>query len=347
MSDLPLVSIIVLNYNGERWMDRCLQSLREQTIFDQLEIIVADNDSTDGSMDLADKIMEGWVNGRAVRFGENLGYCEGNNRGAALATGRFLFFLNYDAWLEPDCMEVMMRTIDEHGAHAATPIMLNYDDDSLQSAGGAGFDAFGLFSLGKARPVACEIFVVGGCSYLIRSDVFVALGTFDRVLFMYADEYDLSWRLWLAGYKALLVPDARMHHRGAASENPAGGEKMMELRTSHTKRFYTNRNVLMLLLKNCQHVLLLLVPMQLLFLAAEATASLVIVRQWSFVRRAYFDAIVACWGLRDHIRAERRRIGRLRKRSDWWMMRFFRLRPNRWEDLKLIRKHGLPKVNKR
>jgi GT2 family glycosyltransferase len=81
----PLVSVIVLNYNGARWLERCLESLRAQTIGDQLEVIVADNLSSDGSDRLAQQIIERWPRSLFLQHGQNLGYCEGNNRAAARA----------------------------------------------------------------------------------------------------------------------------------------------------------------------------------------------------------------------------------------------------------------------
>src|SRR6266567_5817654 len=304
----PLVTVIVLNYNGAPWLQRCLGSLQAQTIFGQVEVIVADNASPDRSDLLAAKAMDGWPNARVIQHGTNLGYCEGNNRAAAQAKGRYLFFLNNDTWLEPDCLSTLITTVEEMEAQAGTPLMLNYEDDSVQSAGGAGFDLFGLMSLARPSTVAREIFVVGGCSYLIRHDLFQRVGGFDPVFYMYADEYDLSWRVWIAGARAVLVPASRLHHRGAAGVNPAGGARALEFRTSDTKRFYTNRNCLLVLLKNCQRLLLVLVPLQLLLLMIEAFVAVLLVRRWSFVKRAYLDAVTGCWNLRDHVRSERSRI---------------------------------------
>lgn len=338
-----MVSVIILNYNGAGWLARCLASIHDQTAFERLEVIVADNDSPDNSVLVAQKIMENWDGSQVIQHGANLGFCEGNNRAARHAKGRYLFFLNNDTWMEPDCMERLIDAVEGAGAQAGTPLMLNYDDDSIQSSGGEGFDVFGLMSP-SSRSNQRDIFVVGGCSYLIDHELFDRLGGFDSAFFMYADEYDLSWRLWLSGARAVLAGDAKLHHRGAASVNPAGGDRVVELRTSDTKRFYTNRNCLLLLLKNCQHILLLTVPLQLVLLMLEGCAGWVIYRRWSFVKRAYIDAIIDCWKMRRHILSERRRIGLLRRRSDWAMLRFFRLRLNRWDEVRKLLAHGLPKV---
>jgi hypothetical protein len=324
-----LVSVIVLNYNGARWLERCVSSLRAQSIFDQIEVIVADNVSSDGSERLGKHLVESLPRGRFIQHDQNLGYCEGNNRAAQAAHGEHLLFLNNDTWLEPNCLELLMSEVRRTGAAAAGPLVLNYEDDSFQSLGAFGFDIFGLASTRARTTETREVLMPEGCAYLIRRDLFQQLGGFDPEFFMFADEFDLSWRVWVSGHRAIAVPSARLHHRGAAQVNPAGGSATVEFRTSDTKRFYTNRNSLLVLLKSARHLLLLLVPLQLSLLAVEALAALLLVRRWSFVQRAYLRAVADCWRLRGHILAERRRVRQFRRRGDLFMLRFLRWRPNR------------------
>jgi GT2 family glycosyltransferase len=341
---LPLLSVIVLNFNGARWLERCLRSLREQTVFKRLEVIVADNLSSDGSDRLAQRLMEGWPQGRFIQHGQNLGYCEGNNRAAKAAGGRYLFFLNNDAWLEPACLERLLAETESTGAAVATPLILNYDDDSFQSLGAFGFDLFGLASTRAESAGTREVLMPEGCSYLIERKLFEDLGRFDPEFFMFADEFDLSWRVWISGRRAMGVPAARLHHRGAAQVNPAGGGGVVEFRTSDTKRFYANRNSLLAVLKNARHILLALAVAQVGLLTLEALAGLVLVRRWTFVKRAYWDALADCWRLRHHIAAERRRIRGFRRHGDFWMLRFLRWRLNRWDEIRRLRRFGVPKV---
>lgn len=341
----PLLSVIIINYNGAPWLQRCLDSLHRQTLFDQVEIIVADNASPDHSENLAAGLMRGWRNGRTLQHGSNLGYSQGNNQAARQARGRYLFFLNNDTWLEPDCLERLVRETQAAGAAAAAPLVMDYLDGAIQSAGSSGFDVFGFVSRNAARPERREIFVAEGCSLLVEREWFSRLGGFDDQFFMYADEYDLCWRLWLAGGSIILAPSARIHHRGAAAVNPCGGEQVLEARTSDTKRYYANRNNLLVLLKNSQHLLLTLVPLQLVLLAAEALLMWAWTRRWSHVRRAYGQALADCWRLRGHILAERRRLRSLRQHGDLWMLRFLRGRLNRWRELRRFRRFGPPKVD--
>jgi GT2 family glycosyltransferase len=341
------ISVVILNYNGARWLERCLASLKTQTIVSQIEIVLADNLSTDGSDQLAERLVAGWPNARFIQHGANLGYCEGNNRAALHATGEFLLFLNNDTWLEPDCLEVLLRETRNANAQCATPRVLNYDDTSFQSLGAQGVDVFGLSSTRTAFSATREVFMPEGCSYLIDRRVFAELGGFDPVLFMFSDELDLSWRLWSAGYKAIGVPDSRLHHRGAANVNPKGDGQVLELRTSDTKRFYANRNGLLVVAKNARNLFLLMLPLQLALLLVEAVAALLLVRRWSFIRRAYIGAAVECWRLRSHICNERRRIAPLRRRSDFWMLRFLRWRPNRLDEVLRAIQLGPPQVTPR
>lgn len=342
----PWVSIVVLNYNGARWLERCLDSLRAQTIFARTEVIVADNASTDGSDALAETLLRGWKNGRFIQHGANLGYCEGNNRAIPHARGQWLLILNNDAWLEPRCLETLLAAVTEQRAAAATPLVLNFDDDTFQSLGARGFDIFGLPSTRARHADVREVLMPEGCAYFIERAWFERLGGFDARFYLYSDELDLSFRLWIAGQRAIAVPQARCHHRGAANVNPKGGGTVVEFRTSDSKRFYANRNALLVLLKHGQHLLLLLAGLQLVLLGAEALVSLGLIRRWSFVRRAYLDAVADCWRMRGHILAERRRLAPLRRRGDVWMLRFLCWRLNRWDEVVRMRRMGLPQVTK-
>lgn len=341
-----LVSVVILNFNGTQWLPRCLQSLGEQSIVSQLEIIVADNASTDGSDKVASTILCGLsVKSRVVQNGGNLGYCEGNNRGALAAKGKYLFFLNTDTWLEKDCIEKLVETAELAEADSASPMVLNYDDNLFQGNGASGFDLFGyLTSPSRALPKQ-TIFAAPGCGLLVKKEAFDRLGRFDSKFFMYADEADLAWRLTLSGAITLTVPEARMHHRGAVAANPKGGEKVVEYRTNEMVRFFATRNSLLVLLKNAQHILLLLFLTQCVWVILELLAVLVITRRWSTVHRAYIRAFSEVWNLRHHVRSERRRIKSLRRHGDIWMLRFVRLRLGRWPDIKRVLRLGAPKIN--
>ena len=281
-----------------------------------------------------------------VQNGDNLGYCEGNNRGAAIATGKYLLFLNTDAWLESDCLEQMIAAVEKMDADSASPMVLDYDDDHFQGNGASGFDLFGYLTNRKASLPRGRIFAAPGCALLIKRELFQKLGGFDPEFFMYSDETDLAWRLTLSGALTITVPEARVHHRGAVAANPKGGEKVVEFRTNEMVRFFATRNSFLVILKNARNLLLILCLFQLFWVGMEMFAVLLMTRQWSAIRRAYFRAFADLWRLRHHVRRERARIGNLRRHGDLWMLRFLRFRSARLRhDADKLFRLGPPKLS--
>jgi GT2 family glycosyltransferase len=342
----PLVSVVILNFNGHTWLPRCIASLSQQTIIGQIEIIVADNASTDGSDRLAGELLARLPsNAKVLQNGGNLGYCEGNNRGALSASGEYLLFLNTDTWLESDCIEKLMNAAQEAKADSASPFVLDYDDNSFQGNGASGFDLFGYLTSGRTPMPAGRIFAAPGCALLVKKSVFQRLGGFDPEFFMYADEADLAWRLTLSSSRTITVPEARVHHRGAAAANPKGGARVVEFRTNEMVRFFATRNSFLVILKNAQHLLLLLCLTQCIWVVLEMLAVLVLTRQWGSVRRGYIRAFADLWRLRHHIVSERERVRTFRRHGDVWMLRFLRFRPGRWIDIEKLLRLGAPKVN--
>jgi GT2 family glycosyltransferase len=343
----PKISVIVLNYNGQQWLPRCFESLEAQTIFADIEVIISDNNSMDGSDRLAAEWVAGVGRGRLVQNGANLYYCEGNNKGAAVATGKYLLFLNSDTWLEPTCLEKLYDGTEAARADASSPLVLNYDDETVQNLGGAGYDIFGTGHSLMFCDKPVEIFTAPGCSLLVSTAMFREIGGFDSRFLMYADESDLCWRVWIAGGRIVTVPAARLHHRGAAAVNPEGKTRMVEFRTSETKRYLTNRNALVSMFKNVNNVLFAVVFLHLIWLLLEACASLLLVRRWSYVRKSYLQAVADALRMWPHIRDQRRIIRSYRQQGDFFMLRFLLLRIPHWDDFKMILRLGLPKVDRK
>lgn len=347
----PDISVVILNYKGGRWFPRCLESLRAQTIFNRVEVIIADNNSGDGSDRLAQELIRDWPNARFVQNGDNFGYCEGNNRGARDARGRYLLFLNNDTHMAPDCLELLLEAMDAQQAGAGSPQILNYSDGDIQGYGRSGFDLFGYYTSAQEGvngtevldPAPRELFVAPGCAYMIRTELFRRIGEFDRKLFMYVDETDLSWRVWIAGERVIPVPQAKLYHWGGGST--AGGEGVGGIRASEMSLFYSNRNSLLVLCKSAEHLLWFLVFSRLLLLGVEGLVVLLLTRRWGAVQHCYLRAVAGCWRLRDHIVRERRHIAAFRRRGDFWMiLTFLRGVPGRVRELC---RHGLPKVSVR
>jgi GT2 family glycosyltransferase len=339
----PRVSVILVCYNSSQWLPKCLESLRAQSIFDQTELIVVDNASVDGSEGLARRLTEGWTGVKIVQTGCNLGF-SANNRGAGIARGKYLYLLNPDTWVEPDCLEHLYQAVEKAGVDGAGSMVLEYEDQTLQAKGSHGFDLFGNPVSPRSNRDPNPLFCIAGF-YFINREQFLRLGMLDEKFFMYGEEMDLSWRIWLCGGRIVYVPAAKCHHRGAVAVNPAGGAKAVENRTSTQKRYLANRNFLLVLAKNSQHVLLLMLLPCAALILAEGFATLLMTRSWWVFQGTCLKPFLGFWRLRTHIREQRRRIKRLRRHSDLWMLRFFRFGFGRREELVKILKSGFPKFN--
>ncbi len=169
---------------------------------------------------------------------------------------------------------------------------------------------------------------------------------FDAEYFIYSDDTDLSWRVWVAGYKVAGIYEARLHHRGAAGVNPSGGIETVEFRTTDKKRFLTNRNGILTLLKDCQHILHPEHhPAANASIRQIARGRVVYCDGCRFARASFRSVLADCWRLRSHVMQERKRVASFRKRSDFWMLPLFRLRPNRWFEVTRLFKFGMPRVD--
>jgi len=338
----PLISVILVCHNDGKWLPRCLESLRSQTLFDQIEVIIADNASEDGSDKLAQELISGWPNARFLPTGGDFGFCVATNRATALSRANYLQVLNPDTWLEPDFLEQLYRTLEETNAGAAGPLVLNYEDNSLQAEGCPGFDFTGNYMPPRKGRPPDPLFCMAGF-FFIRKELFIRLGMLDEKCFMYGEEMDLSWRIWVSGERIIPARAAKIHHRGAAGVNPAGGTRVVENRTSIQKRFLANRNRLLFVAKNCQHLLLLMLIPCAMIILLEGFATLAMTRDWSLTRATSLDAIKDFWRLRDHVGEQRRRIRGFRKHGDFWMLRFFRFGFGRWDEVVKILKAGFPR----
>ncbi len=342
-----LVSVIIVCYNCRQWLPKCLDSLEKQTLFRQAEVILIDNASTDGTEDQARELTAGWSNAQVIQTGKNVGFDAANNRGVEQAAGKYVYLLNPDTWLETDCLEQFFVTVEREKAGCAGGLIMDYQDDTLQARGIIGFDIFGygVQPTEKAPNPEHQLCYVNGF-FFIRKDLYIRLGGLDERFFMYGEEADLSWRVWIAGEKIVPALTARAHHRGAASINPAGDGKIVENRTSINTRFWANRNGLLVIAKNSQHLLLLMLLPCAFLVALEGFFVLFITKNAAIAKKISLDVFVDFWRLRGHVHQERKRIRSFRRRGDFWMLRFFRLGFGRYHEIKAMFKRGLPKFNR-
>jgi GT2 family glycosyltransferase len=325
----PRVSVIISNKNGVQWLPRCFASLRSQTLFEDLEIIVVDNCSADGSAALARRELAAFPKATVIENPVDLGYAGGSDVGAEAAQGEFFFILGNDTWLEPDCIEQIIKAMQTAPADAAIPTVAGYRSNTVVPSP-LGFDLTGRPTGSEGAAAASSqpgpwphCFMVAGPGFMFRREVWRKIGGFDAKLFMYAEDDDISWKLWLAGFQGIQVKNAVLHHRDDTGEIRAA------------TRYLANRNSLIVLAKNAQHLLLLCLSLQILLLIAEAFFFLIVRRNWKFVWHGYFKALIDACKFAPHVLEMRRFNRRIRRLSDWKMARkFMRFKINRWDMMK-------------
>ena len=256
----PLVSLVLLNYNSDAFLESCLLSVLK-TWYPCFEIIFVVNGSSVSSVTTATKLLSGRENVEILQNHQNVGFAEGNNIGASHAKGKYVLFLNVDTQVEPDWLMELVKVAEGDDSIAALQgkLYLSRERSRLDSVGHyidyLGIEApmsaaiEGTFDDGT-HDIVKEIFYAKGACLLVQSHLFNRVGGFDSRYFTDHEEIDLCWRLHLAGYRVVYVPGAIVYHfRGGASwqtrrRNPAS--LLFHLRKNHVVSMLKNyemRNV--------------------------------------------------------------------------------------------------------
>lgn len=217
----PLVSIIIVNYNGIHLLPECLDSIQKSSYL-STEVIVVDNGSSDGSINYLKKKK---ITKQAIQIilnEQNIGFARANNQGIEIAKGEYFLLLNNDAVLEKETIEILVSTLQQDSTIAVVqPKILFYKTKKLQS-GAAFFTYFGFlyyFGFGHNPNDDCynktmDIFSANGACMLIRKSVISEVGLFDGDFFAYYEETDFCHRVLLSGQRIVYVPQARAFHKG-------------------------------------------------------------------------------------------------------------------------------------
>jgi GT2 family glycosyltransferase len=246
----PKVSIILLNYNGRRALghifDACLRSLMA-TDYPDFEVLFVDNASTDDSIQYVTRRHGQDSRLKVVHNQRNFGYAEGNNVGLRIAKGKYLALLNSDTRVEATWLQALVDAVESPAVGAAQSKLLRMDSPDLLDCAGGMLDYYGYqFERGQAEKAekyseSAEVFYAKGASFLVKREVLAKTGLFDPDVFLYFDEADLCWRIWLSGYKVVYAPASVVRH---ASGSTASGLQQQ------SRLFYYTRNHVVALLKN-------------------------------------------------------------------------------------------------
>jgi GT2 family glycosyltransferase len=214
------VTIVILNYNGRAWLERCIGSALAECGPD-CELLVVDNGSEDDSVAFLESAHPSV---RVITLEQNLGFAGGNNAGAREGRGRYLAFLNNDAAPQAGWLRELRRVLDaDAGVGLAASCIVYMDNPAVVDSAGDGLTRWGGgFKRAHGQPLreapgAGDVFGACGAACLIRHDLFDEAGGFDGHFFAVYEDVDLSYRVQLLGYRCAYVPGAVVHHAGSAT----------------------------------------------------------------------------------------------------------------------------------
>ena len=206
----PKVSIIIVNYNGKELLQKCLDSLLKVN-YDNFEIILVDNNSTDGSVEFITKNYPSLI---IIKLDSNKGFAEPNNVAAKISKGKYLLFLNNDTVVTPNFISEMVKVMETDKKIAICQSLLLKPDGSVDSSGDF-IDHLGVVYNSKTKiDEIREVSSARGASMLVRSDIFEKLDGFDQKFFITFEDVDLCWRSWILGYRVLIIPTSIVYHEG-------------------------------------------------------------------------------------------------------------------------------------
>lgn len=218
----PLVTFIIINWNGGEFVQQCIYSILNQT-YDNIEVLVVDNCSTDNSVAFIESFVNKFPIVRLIKNNKNFGFSRACNIGANHANGEFIVFVNNDAILNHDWLINIINkiTYNPNVAVASGPIFY-YSNPRLIWSLGARFDKVSGFSwnLGQKKYhfQNGEFDYLSGCVMLVNKNVFKKIGMFDESFFIYDDDIDLCFRAKYLGYKLEFVDESISFHKVSESK---------------------------------------------------------------------------------------------------------------------------------
>ncbi|MBN2304625.1 MAG: glycosyltransferase family 2 protein [Anaerolineae bacterium] len=242
MTEHSWLSVVIPNWNGAHHLPTCLDALRRQT-YSQVEVLVVDNASTDGSRDL---LIADYPDVRLISLPENRGFTGACNTGIQAARGEFVALLNNDTEVDPGWAAAVVDAFARHpeAGLVASKMLLFGQRDQFHTAG----DLYrvngrlvnrGVWERDEGQYDREEyVFSACGGSAAYRRCMLDVIGLLDDDFFFSAEDMDLAWRAQFAGYRCVYTPDAVVYHHLAAT----GG--------SVTASYYDGRNMIWILVKD-------------------------------------------------------------------------------------------------
>ena len=230
---LPAITVSIVNFNGARFLEELLLSLTSQT-YRRFEVLFIDNGSTDGSVEF---VRSSYPEIKVIAQPDNQGFARAGNLAMGSSPHDFVALLNTDLRLGPAWLERLATTMFSDKSIAAVASKLRFHDrpDYLNGVGGAmnrlGYTwdrGMNQEDRGQLDQPAEVLFASAGAA-LFRKAAFQEAGGFDEKFFMYHEDVDLCWRLWLLGFRVITAPSAVVYHHFGGATKESKGMRWREL----------------------------------------------------------------------------------------------------------------------
>jgi len=287
---LPLVSIIIVNYNGYQFLKNCLSSILKNT-YSNYEIIVADNGSTDQSVSKIKKDFSQESKIFFIELKKNIGPSAARNEAFKIAKGEFIGFLDNDTQVDKNWIKEAVKLFQKNpkiGIIQSKLLLLDHPnriDYVGELIGNLGF----LKSIGTYGEIDKNqysknhlVLAAKSAGMFIRSTAFIKSDQFDPDYFIFMEETDLGWRVWMTGFKNIFCPKSIVYHKFSSSR------KIMDKDFhNYLLRFHGCKNYIQTLIKNLSTKnLIKIVPVH-IFLWFSLATFLVIIGDFKSAKNIY------------------------------------------------------------
>jgi hypothetical protein len=217
----PLVSIVIVNWNGGEILNNCLKSLSKLNYLNW-ELILVDNGSTDNSAN--EKNITKHLGAKQIKIIKNKtnrGFAPANNQGVKVAKGKYMLLLNNDTRVSPDLLKILTNKLEsEADIGVIQPKIIMMDNKKYLDNAGSFMTRIGFLDHwgfgqrdSKEFSKEREIFSAKGACMLIRREIYQKIGLFDNEFVSYFEESDFCWRVWLSGSRVVYYPKAHIYHK--------------------------------------------------------------------------------------------------------------------------------------
>jgi GT2 family glycosyltransferase len=243
MANTPEVTVIIPNYNGKTLLENCIRTLEQQTCSD-FKLLVIDNGSTDGSVNVASQLPDFEM----VSLPTNTGFCGAVNEGIRRTKTPYFILLNNDTEAEPEFVEALLCAIKRNeNIFSCSAMMIDYHNRRQLDNAGDLYTALGwAYARGKGKALsshdrAGKVFSSCGGAAIYKKAAVEQIGLFDEHHFAYLEDVDIGYRARIYGYDNCYAPKAKVYHVGSATTGNRYNEK---------KVFLAARNSMFLVYKN-------------------------------------------------------------------------------------------------